>query len=146
MIRLLTPSDIADFAPIGKKFFDETGGDFTARFDVDYFSMFWEKMIESGHAIVVGAWVNGVPSGGIGGIIGPDPCNGDTVVSEAFWFVDPAQRGCGIKLFKTYLKLASKVSKRQMMGHLLSSMPEKLEKLYMREGFRPVETNYLRES
>jgi len=134
-----------DFAPIGQKFFDETAGAFTSKFDAEFFSQFWAGLIESGVAVVFGEWKGNAPAGAIGGVLSPDPCNGAPVMMEVFWFVDPEARGNGIRLFKRYMEYAETVSERQTMVHLISSMPEKLEGFYLREGFERMEVHYSRE-
>ena len=134
-----------DFAPLGQKFFDETEGAFTAKFDAEIFAATWARLIEGGWGFVLGAWIDGEPVGTIGATVAPDPCNGELVAQEAFWYVDPSKRGVGVRLFHEFVKLADTFASKITMGHLIASMPEKLAKLYMREGFKAVEIHYVRE-
>ncbi len=83
-----------------------------------------------------------------GATIAPDMCDGNIIAQECFWYVDKSSRGFvgAINLFRIFVDWAKKVgAARVIVTHLTNSMPEKLKKFYEREGFRVIETNYLRE-
>lgn len=66
--------------------------------------------------------------------------------SELFWYVDEKYRGKGIGLLLHAEKYAKeRGAKRMTMVYLVNSMPQKLEKLYTRMGFRELERSYIKE-
>lgn len=83
-----------------------------------------------------------------GAMIGPDLCDGEVVAQEAFWYVERSSRGTigGVKLYKEFMKWSIQIgAKRVIIAHLKNSMPEKLRKFYLAEGFQEVETHYLKQ-
>jgi hypothetical protein len=64
-----------------------------------------------------------------------------------FWFVDPEYRkGEGLKLLSAYEAIAAKIGvKRMSIAHLLSDNNQTLNKLYVKKGYRPMETHYVKE-
>ena len=71
--------------------------------------------------------------------------DGEVVIQQLVWYVEKSSRGTsgGLKLYKEFLKWAIHVgAKRIIMTHLMSSMPDKLERFYFREGFQLIEKNY----
>ena len=59
---------------------------------------------------------------------------------------DEKYRGKGLSLLLKLQKYAkSKGAKRLLMIHLENSMPDKLKKLYIRLGFKQIESIYMKE-
>ncbi len=68
------------------------------------------------------------------------------IAVETFWFVAPEHRGIGIRLFNAFEKWAkdNQCSKTAMI-HLTDSMPERLEQLYLKRGYRLIEKHYVKD-
>ena len=106
----------------------------------------WIKLIDSGVGGIFGLKDKGEFVGGIGYIIYPQLEDGVLSCSEAFWYVDEKCRGKGLSLLFHLEKFAkSQGVKRFQMIHLENSMPEKLRKVYLRLGFKKIESIYLKE-
>jgi GNAT superfamily N-acetyltransferase len=91
---------------------------------------------------------NGRVVGLIGAILSSGMFDGKVVAQEAFWFVSPEFRGHsgGIRLFKEVENWAQLVGvERLFMTYMHSSMPEKLQKFYERQGFVALETSFIKE-
>lgn len=82
--------------------------------------------------------------GAIGGLVVADPNDGVMVGSEMFWWVMPECRGRGVRLLLRFAEWArERGAERLTMVHLMSSMPEKVGKLYERMGMKPLEVHYV---
>lgn len=65
---------------------------------------------------------------------------------ETGWFVDPIYRGWGIGLLRYFEKWAERNGcNHVVMTHMVDSMPDSLEKLYLRRGYSLIEKNYAKE-
>lgn len=83
--------------------------------------------------------------GGITGMIGlaifAQPFSGVRTAGEIFWWVDPAARGDGVRLFRAAERWATDHAADQFQA---SAPTGQLEAVYARWGFRPVERLYQR--
>lgn len=145
MIRPATKNDLAIVADMGREFYSE--GRIPGTIVPDVFIANWQKYIEAGFGRIFLAEEEGEVVGFLGGLLYPDPNDGDLVGSEMFWFVQSEHRGsCGMRLLSAFEKWAiSTGAKRLVMGHLSTLAPEKLKKLYERLGYVPLETHYVKE-
>lgn len=99
-----------------------------------------------GDAKIFGLKIDDEIVGGICIIFTESMLDGVLECSELFWYVDEKYRGKGISLLLHAEKYAKKRgAKRMIMIYLINSMPEKLEKLYTRMGFRELERSYIKE-
>jgi GNAT superfamily N-acetyltransferase len=99
-----------------------------------------------GGAKIFGLKINGKIVGGICIIFVESMLDGVLECSELFWYVDDEYRGKGISLLLHAEKYAKQNgAKRMIMMYLINSMPDKLEKLYTRMGFRELERSYIKE-
>jgi GNAT superfamily N-acetyltransferase len=142
-IRFCTPEDLPVVADIGKLFFEE--GKLPGKLIPDVFVRTWTSFLASGTGGILLLENDGLPIGMLGFLKYPDINDGETVMSETFWYVKPDQRGGGIRLLRKFEETAREQgAKRVMMAHLKSLMPEELAHLYVRRGYQPTETNYLK--
>lgn len=77
-----------------------------------------------------------------------DMFSGELCLLESFWFCNPEHRGNleNIKLFKTMEKYGiEKGVKYIQMIHLVDSMPDKLEKFYIKNGYQLTQKCYNKE-
>ena len=84
--------------------------------------------------------------GGLGCIASEDLHNGDRIAIETFWFVAPEYRGGGLLLLNAFDNWAKeKGCIKKAMIHLEDSFPETLKKLYIRKGYKFIESHYVAE-
>lgn len=132
---------------LGESFYGE--GKLPGKFVLENFKASWGKLI----AADIGAlWVlqrEGALVGAIGGVIYPDINDGQPVAMETFWYVAEAHRGGmgGIRLMRDFeLWAGMKGAKRIIMAYIFSSMPESVKHFYERDGYRPMEMWYVKET
>jgi GNAT superfamily N-acetyltransferase len=145
-IRRLRASDLPLCEEMGKSFVEE--GKVAGGFRIGEFRLIWEAVLQSGYGAIFGAFNgDGKMVGALGAMAAPDPNNGDLVTHEAFWFVSAEERRklnrVGLRLLKAYNAWCQEIgAKRQRMSTLLRLKPKKLDKLYRRLGYHPVEVQY----
>lgn len=143
MVALLEVSELSKLSELGLKFYAESG--LPGRFVPSVFEASWTKFYGLGMGQIFKLEEDGKVVGAIGGMIYPDPNDGDLVASEMFWFVEPEARGGGIRLFIAFENWAKeRGAKRIAMIHLQSLAPEALERLYFRKGYRKTESHYFK--
>jgi GNAT superfamily N-acetyltransferase len=89
----------------------------------------------------------GVVIGGVGGKLDDEPISGQPVAVEIFWFVTASHRGgtLGIRLLLAFEKWAKEQGAAHVcMVKMENSMPEAVDKIYQRLGYRKLETTYIK--
>jgi GNAT superfamily N-acetyltransferase len=115
--------------------------------DVDYATGVWMRWLSNGAGIVFALKKDERIIGGLGAIKMPDIHSGLLTAVETFWFVNPEDRGDGLKLLDAYEKWAEESGcKRVAIIHLADSFPEVLEKIYRRRGYELIESHYVKET
>lgn len=144
-IRLMQYQELDEVIRVGQKFFDE--GFLIGKLKPEVFKANWTNIITNSKGAIIGALRGPKLIGVMGFVIANDPNDGELVSQEMFWFVDPEYRkGEGIKLLNTYEKVAQHIGvKRIGLVHLLGDNNKTLNKLYVRKGYRPMETHYFKE-
>jgi GNAT superfamily N-acetyltransferase len=142
MIRELEISELRLAGEIGREFWEE--GCLPGTIKPEVFEKNWTFFINNGMGKIFGLYENGELVGAIGGFVIPDLNDGEKTATEAFWFVRDAYRGGGIKLLLYFLKYAKEIGcVRVNMVHLFNEHANKLSKLYVKLGFKPVEAHYV---
>jgi len=139
-IRVATHDDIPMLRGLAEEFASST--EFVKCFDFDSFSKAWHCFIDSAGVI----FILGDFDGMLGAIKYPDINNGQLTSMECFWYVSPSKRGKGKALltaFETWSKENGCSTMR--MVHLTDSMPERLQTVYKRMGYKAVEVHYVKE-
>lgn len=141
-VRPLTVEEIPSLADMGAQFYAE--GNLPGRFVPEVFVATWNTLYSLGVAEILGLFRDdGELLGVLGGIVSPDPNDGDLVAMEMFWFVRKEARGRGLLLIDAYEKWArARGAKRAMMGLLKALAPEVLQKTYLRRGYSERETQF----
>ncbi len=81
----------------------------------------------------------------LGYLVHPDLNDGNLVAMEAFWYVDPAARGAGLRLMKEFERRASgRGARRLIMGRTARLSTEALDKIYQRFGYVETETLFVK--
>lgn len=134
----------AELQALGEAFVKEAK--YPGTFKVEVFRKNWEMIFGQKMGAM---WVvrNGSIVGALGAIIHPDINDGELVAQEAFWFVAPEHRGgtAGIKLLAEFEAWAEmRGAARILSAHLMTSMPEKVAKVFERRGYYAGETAYIK--
>lgn len=144
-IRTAGKDDLARLSYLGALMYEETK--LPGKFIPECFVSSWEKILDSGNGILIVAENAGEIVGGLGGLVYQDVNDGELTATEMFWYVHPEFRGAGLALFKQFEARAIACgAKRLLMVHLHTSMAESLSSFYGRNGYRPVETHYVKEA
>lgn len=90
-------------------------------------------------------FVDDEPAGMLAGAVLESALSGDKVYKEVVWFVSKEYRRYGLKLRQHVEKwcCANDID-RLMMAMMHNSKTKKLEALYKRLGFRPMETRFIK--
>lgn len=141
-IRIIKAEEMGRVAVFMKAFEKET--EFVT-VDVGYATTRYEEMINSGVATVFVADQGDELLGALGLIKAPDLHNGEMMAIETFWFVAPEHRGIGLRLLDAFEEWAAlNGCDKTAMIHLVDSMPERLERFYLKRGYSLVEKHYIK--
>lgn len=144
MIRPIQVEEIPKLHKLAAKFYGASR--FLKRFNLASFSECWRRLLETGAGVIFVDENEGEIAGTLGGVAYPEINSGELVATEFFWFVDPDRRGGGLRLYRAFERWARAKGCRELrMAYLMDSMPEKLDTLYRRLGFEPVEVQYVKE-
>jgi len=114
--------------------------------DIDHATKTYEGMIDQGIAVVMVLEHEKKLIGSLGFIVADDLHSGDKMTVETFWFTDPKKRGHGLMLLEVYEEYSKKIgSKKIAMVHMTDSYPERLEKLYIKRGYKLIEKHYVKD-
>lgn len=144
MVRPITVYELAEVAKMGPAFFAESG--VPGEFIPEVFTVKWASLIEQGLGFILGLFREDKLVGAFGAIVAEDLNDAKLVANECFWFVSPEARGRGFELLISYEEEARKRGAvRCSMIHLLSLQADRLAELYIRRGYKPIETSYFKE-
>lgn len=108
---------------------------------------FLKKFAERSDAVVFLMQNGDTIAGGIGGELKIDPISGRTLLVEMFWFVLPEFRGTtiGLRLLANFEKWGKDHgAAHTCMIAMENSMPQEMDRLYRRIGYRKLETTYVK--
>lgn len=144
-IRMATADDIPALVEMGEGFFGT--GKLPGRFDADTFVSFWSSTIASGRGALIMGDQDEEPVGTLGCLLFQDPCCGDLVAQELFWWVNEEARGNGsimlLHAFEAWAK--EQGAARVILSAICGLRDEALGRVYERRGYRELETNYVKE-
>lgn len=144
IIREAITSDLEALSEMGAEFY--RSGGLPGQFVPSCFATFWsERFFHRDGTILVGE-VGNTAVGTIGGLVYPDPNNGDLIAQEMFWWVNRGFRGKDalrlLEAFETWARL--KGAKRLVMTAVHGLRDRALGRLYAGRGYRELETNFVR--
>ena len=143
MIIQATENQVDLIVPLGNQFSDSSK---FVRFDTEIAVKNIKSIISNKFGTLFLYIRNGSVLGMICGIKHPDMLTGEWVATELFWFVDSKHRGIGIKLLNKFERWAKRSGCKQIiMVHLSDLMPEVVEKIYIRRGYRLLESHFIKE-
>ena len=115
--------------------------------DVDHAVNKYKGMISNGNGhMFILEDDNGKMIGGLGCVVGDDLHFPRKIAIETYWFVHPDNRGEGLSLLRYFEQWAKDNGCDAVaMIHLTDSMPETLDRLYTRRGYKMIERHYIKE-
>ncbi len=140
-IREAVDADVTALVALGLRFLRET----TYRADVaenpTQMAIFLEMLIAGPQGLVLVADGAGGPVGMIGVLIYTNPLSAEVMASEMFWWMNPEQRGMGVRL----LKRAEQWARAQGATKMQVSAPTAaVAQLYERLGYHELERAFQR--
>ena len=148
IVRQATKADLDKYLELSADFHAASPMQKVCQFDPEGFKEFVLGAIDNPDICILLAELNGEIVGITGGIIYPLYFSPSHKVSqELWWWLTPAARGSGVgnKMFKD-LQLWSKDrgAKTIFMIALEDERAEKMEKVYCRAGFEPMERTFMK--
>ena len=148
IVRDATPDDMPVYLQLSADFHAASPMQRVCEFEPEGFKEFVLNAIDNPDICILVAELNGEIVGITGGIIYPLYFSPSHKVSqELWWWLTPAARGSGVgnKMFK-HLQLWSKErgAKTIFMIALEDERAEKMEKVYCRAGFEPMERTFMK--
>lgn len=141
MIRHAIIADLPRLEPLAIAFY--AASEHLQVFDLEKFTATWTGLLNSEGAAILVSEVDGRIVGALGCIAHRDLYSEKQIASEMFWFVLPAFRGAGLRLYRAFEGWArSRGCDEIRMMALADSMPGKVEDFYGRMGFRIAERLY----
>jgi GNAT superfamily N-acetyltransferase len=145
MIRKALSSECQAIAAFMKRFEEDSK---LIRVDVDYTARMHAERIDRGTGVIFLLCddATGNIQGGLGGICGPSMISDEKIAVETFWYVAPEHRGRGLKLMIAFEEWAKRQGCQKVaMVHLADSHSDELSLLYVRRGYKLIETHFERE-
>lgn len=143
IIRTIEAGEVKRLVDLGAEFYAESG--LPGSFIPDVFTAFWTRFIESNVGEIFVIEERGHFLGTLGALYANDPNDGALVANEFFWYVTKEARKNGLRLLDAYEESArARGAKRMSMVHLSNLAPDTLKKLYLRRGYRELETHYMK--
>ena len=148
IVRKATETDLPKYLILAQEFHAASPVHASIKFDVPGYSQFY---LSSLHNEGVGIWLAEIDNevvGICGAVAYPLYFNPSAiVVQELWWWLTPAARGSGAgnKMFK-HLQLWAKErgAKTMFMIALEDERADKMEKVYFRAGFEPMERTFMK--
>jgi len=137
-------AEFSQIAELGEKFYHLSG--FKGEFRPDTFSETMNYLLKSGTAAMWIAIEENRIVGAIGAVFHNHLFDAKLTVQVCFWLVDALhRRQAGIALFQVFMNWCQEIgADRIMMAHL-DLGDGNVGRFYEREGFKKVETIYMRE-
>ena len=149
IVRQAKATDLEQYVKLAKDFHDASPMHGVADFDENGYANFFLNAIVNPD---IGIWLAEIDNeivGIAGALLYPlyfSPTN--LVAQELWWWLTPASRGSGVgsKMFKQIEQWSQeKGAKALFMIALEDSKVQKMEKVYARAGFRPLERTFIKE-
>lgn len=146
MIVEIRQSDLGntDFVRLAQAFYEGSG--LPGTFKQESFINTWTKFLALKIGVIYVWVIDDRICGGIGGLINPDPYDGEIVAQELFWFVEPnAGFKAALKLYECLESWAiEQKAKRLNMACVCNQHMASLRKFYEKRGFKPVDISYFK--
>jgi len=149
IVRNATEADLDQYIVLANDFHNASPMNGIAEFDIEGYASFYKNALNNPD---VGIWLAEIDSkivGITGALVFPlyfSPTH--LVAQELWWWLTPTARGsgAGAKMFKQIEQWAKeKNAKSLFMIALEDDRAEKMEKIYIRAGFTPLERTFVKE-
>lgn len=149
IVRKATETDLPQYLTLAQAFHTASPMHGAIEFDVPGYSQFYLSSLENDNVGIWLAEIDGAIVGICGAIAYPLYFNPSAlVVQELWWWLTPASRGSGAggQMFKQIDQWAKeKNASALFMIALEDNRAKKMENLYLRAGFRPMERTFIKE-
>jgi len=148
VIRDARYSDIQDIVRMGQSFHEAAKLEDIAAFDPESFAEAVTNLIESPDGLLMVIDDDGAAAAMAGALLYPLYFNKRCrMAQEIFWWANPEARGqVALDLRRAVEARARAAGAQRMIWLALEGMkPEAMTRLYRREGYRPVERNFIKE-
>lgn len=145
-LEKLTIETLADVQDIGHAFTAEV--DYPGGFVFSAFANLWETLLTANIGVIFVIRDGSRVVAALGCSFIPDGFNGRLTACENWWFAHKEYRGAGIaiQLFDAFEDEATKRgAQKLLMGRLETPQAEKLERLYVSRGFKPLEKTFVKD-
>lgn len=140
LVRYLKASELPTLAEKAVRFTEASP---SVKIVPELFEAYWQGLYSAGVGLI---FVTDDLTGALGAMTMADPNDGELTAIEIFWFVEPESRGRGMDLMKAFEDWAKMIGcKRITIAHMMDSFPERLNKIYRRKGYLPLEIHYRKE-
>jgi GNAT superfamily N-acetyltransferase len=150
IVRKATEADLPQYVVLAESFHMASPMHNVIAFDVDGYSEFYLSSVQNDSVGVWLAEIDGVVVGICGAIAYPMYFNPSAVVvQELWWWLTPASRGSGAggQMFKQIEQWSKeKDASALFMIALENERSKKMENLYTRAGYRPMERTFIKEA
>jgi hypothetical protein len=104
------------------------------------------RQIEKHKSTSLVAMCNDKVVGIIAGMLVESIVDGSTIMQEIMWYVVNEHRRVGIKLLRAFESMSKeKGAEHIIMVHLANSQEYKISELFLRSGYKTLETQYIKE-
>jgi hypothetical protein len=144
-VTTIRPEEQAAYEAIGQSFFAE--GKLPGTFNFPHMLAAWNAAEAQGSSRLWRSIVDGTITGLLGALQFPDLLTGQVHVTECFWYVLPQHRigSQGLRLFMELLHWVKELKADALvMVRITGLNDEQLDRFYTEQGFRNVETHYIR--
>jgi RimJ/RimL family protein N-acetyltransferase len=149
IVRKAVESDLPQYLTLAQAFHAASPMHGAIEFDSDGYSQFYLSSLKNDSVGIWLAEINGEIVGICGAVAYPLYFNPSAlVVQELWWWLTPASRGSGAggQMFKQIDEWAKeKNASALFMIALEDNRAKKMENLYLRAGFRPMERTFIKE-
>lgn len=141
-VRLASLEDMPEVLELIKEFHAETLDAYNLYMNVDVVSVLIKEFYKTSFVLERGGRVVGL----LGGQVTAYPGNGEKIYQELVWYVSKKHRLHGIQLYNK-LEEYCKENGISKIGMVLmaSSKADKLEKFYLRMGFKYLEKHFIKD-
>lgn len=142
----LTLDTLHEVQGIGHAFTAEVN--YPGGFVFSAFSQLWETLLKADMGVIFVIRDGPKVVAALGCSFVPDGFNGRLTACENWWFVLKEYRGSGIaiQLFDAFeAEAARRGAQKLLMGRLETPQAEKLERLYVSRGFKPLEKTFVKD-
>mgnify|MGYP001576396753 CR=1 FL=1 len=139
MIRAAVFADIPRLVSMGERFIAETSYCGKLASNAQTLAALMHRLISHEDGTVMVSLEEGSVTGMIGAFVYEHPMSGERIAGEAFWWVEPEKRGCGVRLMKAVEAWAND---RNAVRLTMIAPTDKVARLYRACGYDKLEEHY----